>query len=214
MEDINREYYKKHFEFWGEFFDDKKELEGFIYEKVEFEDNIPKKMINNVQRLCDLSDEMDKIRPGRKDLNIFFIVACIESLFVLSNEKIKKQQMIINFYENYIDEEDKRVIEDNILILNSDQKICSTEKITIEQFALLLYSIRNIVVHEGIYWNFSFKGELEEDFDVINIISSKLKRDEGYNEVTYSVGLRYSEFRRITIKGFISFINDYFEENC
>lgn len=211
MEDLNREYYEKHFKFWDQFFEDKKELEAFICDKSRFEDNIPKRMINNVQRLCELSDEMDKIKPGRKDLNIFFIVACIESLFVLSNKKIKKHEMIIEFYEDYIDEENKLLIEESINILDNNYNY--HYKVSMEQFALLISAIRNMVAHEGIYWNFQFKKECKNSCDMINIINSKIKRDEGYNDITYIVGLKYSEFRRITIEGFIAFINEHIKEN-
>lgn len=122
--------------------------------------------------------------------------------------------MIIDFYENYIEEEDKKLIQDNILVLNRVDEFSCLKNIMIEQFALLLISIRNAVAHEGIYWNLSFKGELEGDPNMVNVIKSKLKKDQGYEEITYDIGLKYTEFKRITIKGFISFINDYFEKNC
>lgn len=99
------------------------------------------------------------------------IVTCIESIFTLSNKGIQKQQMIIDFYENYIEEEDKKLIQDNILVLNRVDEFSCLKNIMIEQFALLLISIRNTVAHEGIYWNLSFKGELEGDPNMVNVIN-------------------------------------------
>lgn len=215
MKNIYKQLYETHYEFFKEFFKDKKQLETFIREKLEYtQNNIPRRMINNTQRLCTLSDEMDRIRPGRRDLSIFFILTCIESLFKLSNISMQKQKMIIDFYENYISREDKEMIESNIEILNINRKPKFLTNVTIEQFALLLCSIRNNVAHEGVYWSFHFKAESENNSQVINILNSKLKKDQGYDEITYEVGLKYSEFREITIKGLINFCNQYFTKHC
>jgi len=210
---LEKEYYSEHICFWGEFIKDREELERFIYEKTENENKTPKRMINIVQRLFSLSDEMDKIRPGRKALNITFIIPCIEGIFVLAGKQIQKQQMIIDFYDHYVDEEDKNLIQNEIEVYKDIDGVYFLEKITIEQFALLLISIRNDVMHEGVYWDFSFKDE-EKGVKMMNIIKSKYKKDQGFGEITYVVGLTYSQFRRITIKGLMNFINNYFEQNC
>lgn len=212
MADINKELYDIHFGFFREFFKEDQQLDSFIREKLDYAgDNTIRRMLNNVQRLCTLSDEMEQIRPGRRDLSIFFVLTCIESLYSLSlGQTLQKQQMVIDFYRDHITSDDQKLIESKIKVLRLERQACSIGNISMEQFALLLLSIRNNVAHEGVYWSFHFKGESEGTSNVLNILNSKLKKDQGYQEITYEVGLKYSEFREITVKGFINFLNKHF----
>jgi hypothetical protein len=210
MNEIEEEYRLKHIEFWEEFFKNRKEAEVFIDENINSEDHTPKIMMNNVQRLSDLSDTMDIIKPDRKDLNIFFLMSCIESLFVLTSNGMQKQEMIINFYNEYTSEDDKRLIQDSIQISTGFERPPYYRNISMEEFSLMLSAIRNLVAHEGKYWNVQFMRESNnKEVRITNIIPSKWTKDGIKSDVTYNIGLRYNDFRRITIMSFINFINRY-----
>lgn len=206
--------FERHRNFWGPFFSAEEELNKFILEKLDYTENlVPRRMLNSVQRLVTLADEIDIVRPGRRDLSIFFIVTCIESLYqYIPKHGLKKQEMIIKFFECFTSETDKMLIEQNIKILSVNEVIWNGT-ITMEQFALLLTSIRNAVAHEGNYWSFSFKDEDdEEEYRVLNILNSKLRKDDGYKVISYEVGLTYIQFREICIRTFINFLNYNFDQ--
>ncbi|MBU3072526.1 hypothetical protein [Clostridium estertheticum] len=212
----NQQLYETHIKFYSEFISNLAELEHFIAEKLEYqEDMTPRRMINTVQRLLTLSDEMENIKPGKRDLSIFFILTCVESLFTLQKQevRIQKQEMIIRFFNEYIDYTDKQFLIDKVKISKIGEEQPYFNSITIEQIALLMCVIRNKVAHEGIYWSFSFYDE-SQDFSILNIINSKLRKDQGYQLITYEVDLTYNDFRKICMKGFINFLNDYFRRNC
>src|SRR5690606_25113268 len=99
---------------------------------------------------------------------------------------------------NYLNQSDKELIENSISISSVRDDDYFIENISISEFSLLLVSIRNNLAHEGIYWSFHFN---DEDYSgqTLNIIKSKLVKDEGSREITYEVGLTYSKFRKACI---------------
>ena len=215
MSDMDKNLAEEHKELFAPFFEDGSDLDRFIWDILNFKsDFAPRRMLNTVQRLVTLSDEMDTIRKGRRDLSIFFLVTCIEALYTFLPEheqRIQKQEMVIKFFENYLNQSDKELIENSISISSVGDDDYFIENISISEFSLLLVSIRNNLAHEGIYWSFHFN---DEDYSgqTLNIIKSKLVKDEGSREITYEVGLTYSKFRKACIRAFINFISDNFEK--
>ncbi len=211
---LDNELILRHKNLFRDYFKNETELEDFILVKLSFTgDNTPRIMINTVQRLVTLSDEMDKIRHDRRDLSIFFIVTCIHALYSLvPNLKMKKQDMVIDFFDRFLDQTDRDVIEKGISI-STDEELFYKDEISINEFALLMNSIRNNVAHEGIYWSFHFN---PEDYDgrTLSIVKSKLMPDEGYRKITYHVGITYTDFRNACMKAFISFLNNYYSKLC
>lgn len=209
---MERDLIEQHKMLFRPFFVTDEELEIFIQEKLDYRDNsAPRRMLNSAQRLITLSDEIDVICPGRRDLSIFFLITCIESLyqFIPDHGLRQKQEMPIQFFDQYLMPTDRRMIEDGLKIISVNNEVIFQPGITIEQFALLLISIRNNVAHEGNYWSFSFN---EEGYDghTINVLNSKLRKDEGTREIAYEVGLTYHQFREACIRTFISFLNEHF----
>ncbi|MFF0828903.1 hypothetical protein ACFYU8_18235 [Brevibacillus sp. NPDC003359] len=199
-------------DFFRTYFQTEADLKRFIQDKWDYTDDLsPRRMLNNVYRLVTLSDDMDKIRPDRRDLSVFFLVTCIESLYqyLTNHPKIQKQEMVIQFFDKHLSAEDRKIVEDSIHFSLFDDETGYHTQISIEQFALLLTSIRNNVAHEGNYWSFSFN---EEGYDgnTISVLDSKLQKDEGKKTITYEVSLTYSQFRDICIRTFISFINAHY----
>ncbi|HZK54820.1 MAG TPA: hypothetical protein VFC84_11580 [Desulfosporosinus sp.] len=211
MESILEDLFRSHRTFYGDYFKDEFELDKFILGKLNYQASpVPRRMINTVPRLISLANEMDIIKPGRRDLSIFFIITCIEALHSLQLIRMQKQEMVIIFFEKFLSLEDQKKIIDNVKILSVNREYKWFDSITMEQFALLLCAIRNNVAHEGIYWSFTFKGESEDAFKVVNSLKSKIIKNQPYNEISYEVGLSYSEFLLICMRGFINYINHYF----
>lgn len=174
---------------------------------------IPRRMINSVQRLISLADDIEQVRPGKKDLSIFFIVTSIESVYTLSGSPLKnnKQGLLIDFFSNYLVQEEQEYLFSRIKILSDGERHVYINPISAENFALMLTGIRNQVAHEGNYWSFSFK-KRENNTDIICLFNSKLKKDEGLREITYQVGITYERLKDFCIKGLIRYIENYYEE--
>ena len=206
--DINNDLLKRHTNLLKGFMDDK-ELNSFVTILLNYsKSSVPRYMINYVERLVTLSDDIEKIRPGKDSLKIFFMVVCIESLYKLSDIKLfpnrkrdPKNEVIIDFFQSYLSEADKQYILENFRH--------ETELITIESFALMIYQIRNNFTHEGIYWKFLFSpNHLSFETEIYTRIRKDDKREAKYK---FDISLSYSDFREMCIKGYINFIKQYFK---
>ncbi|PGB02045.1 hypothetical protein [Bacillus toyonensis] len=215
MDGVTKGLYEIHKSFFKNYFEDEGELERFVLEKIAYQkDNIPRRMINTVHRLVTLSEEMRVVRPGSRDLTIFFILTCIETLYnLVPDMKMKKQDIIIDFFEKYLCENDKCRIQKGISILLSDHNTPFFKEISIEQFSLMLTAVRNNLAHEGVYWVLHFREE-DSDVKMLHNLNSKLKKDEGYRDITYEIGITYKEFKLACMKAFINFMNEYYRTYC
>lgn len=215
MTDVNKVLYEIHKSFFKDYFEDEEKLKQFVLEKIEYQrDDIPRRMINTVPRLVALSEEMRVVRPGSRDLTIFFILTCIETLYNLVPEmKMKKQDIIIDFFEKYLCENDKYRIQKGITISLSDHDTLPSKEISIEQFSLMLIAVRNNLAHEGTYWVLKFREE-DSSVEILHKLNSKSKKDEGYRDITYGIGITYKEFKLAYMKAFINFMNEYYRTYC
>jgi hypothetical protein len=74
-------------------------------------------MMNQVQQLVSIATDIDRIRPARDPLRIFFIKTCLEALCKLSGERK------VEFYKSfptYLRDEGKRYILDNFSLMSFD----------------------------------------------------------------------------------------------
>ncbi|HAG11859.1 MAG TPA: hypothetical protein DCK76_10925 [Desulfotomaculum sp.] len=212
-------------DFYGEFFPSKQKAESFIKSILSFQDsNIPRRMINSITRLISLADDIEQIRKGDFGLKIFFIVVCIEALNVLAGKKdMSKIDMLIDFFNNKISVRDRQLILDNVKRISSSERLTEEnygeyinsavngtikKDIDIEEFALIINNMRNLFVHEGIGWEFTFSDGKEH---AMNIIDFPQKQYRGWvnQERIYDVNLKYSDFRMICVKGLINFLREY-----
>lgn len=202
--------------------------------------NVPRRMLNSVERLITLADDTEKIRPGKHSLKIFFFVVCIESLYTLANINMNKTMMVIDFFDKYVSESDKVLIKDSFQRNLADEKFHVHQKkdeteeqyklrmstvvdhtfntqVSVEVFARVINELRNSFAHEGDYWGFHFA---EGDHEVINTVvvaenheESKQKNKgeiEGFQRI-YTVNMSYEQFKLICIRGFIQFVRSHFE---
>lgn len=211
IDKIEQDLRAKHKKVFLPFFKDENELDTFITKILDFEGDLTvRRILNTVQRFITLSDEITFVSKGYTDLGILFLVSCIEAIYKLSyleELKMSKQEIVINFFNKYVTQKDKEFIENSIRLLY-EPKLKLSRNITLSEFALLLVAVRNIVMHEGVYWNLAFRPD-GSDHNMVNIISAKLIKDSKATEITYYVGLTYSDFRAICIRSFLVFIEEY-----
>ncbi|WP_440117683.1 hypothetical protein [Paenibacillus sp. QZ-Y1] len=207
--EIEDDLIKKHRQLFEKYFNSNIELEDFINKNLgDSKDNIQRRTINTVERLVALADELIVVKPGKWDLAIFFLLSCIESIYTLNEYELKKQEIIIDFFENYISDKERRFLIKNIKI--SDERAPYNYEINNERFSLLLISIRNQVAHEGVYWNLHFiEEEADERIPKLNRFFAKPDKNSQAKEVVFLNTMKFSELRDIFIKGFIRFINKH-----
>jgi len=208
----DKRLYKELSDFYREFFSNNAEMEKFIVEKLGYrKSNIPRRMINNIQRLVTLSDDIEKIKNGRDCLRLFFLVVCIETLYKFANSTQKKLRMVIDFFQTYVAEDDKIFLLSNIRRDYDDCRYKPGEpfddNIDLEIFARIMYEVRSYFVHEGDYSSFHFA---HNDIPELNHISVKEKDGAQKEEMMYSVSLKYADFRKICVNGLINYANQHF----
>lgn len=165
-------------------------------------------MLNIVMRLVTLADDIVKIRPGKDSLRILFLIIAIETLEVIKGSDKTKVVMVIDFFENNISGADKTRILENVKKSRGDKnyKPGDSLEITIEVFARIINAVRNMFVHEGDYWSFSFG-------DYKYPLLQSLKVEEEWKgkkiERTYEINLRYRDFRNMMVIGYIDYINEF-----
>lgn len=218
-----KEYFEEIIEFYNEFFDSSKDLEDFLLKVYRFPKNlengevVPRIMMNSVQRLVTLADDMELIRPNKSALKSFFIVVCIESLYFNAKlNKMSKYEMVIDFFEKYITNEDQKYILKTFNRSIADDKFVPGEpfkdEVNIEVFSRVINEVRNVFVHQGDYWSFNFAPSNSDHVLMQDIIVEE-EKSKGKAKRIYEIMLDYNIFRQICVKGFINFINSYIDEN-
>jgi hypothetical protein len=119
---------------------------------------------------------------------------------------VKKAGNGYRFFEKHVSTDDQEIIRTGIKI--SDNRIPNDYKITMERFSMLLVSVRNLVAHEGIYWNLQFiQEEAEERIPTVNRFSAKPDKNSPPSKVVFTTTMKFSEIRDIFVKSYIHFIS-------
>lgn len=186
--------------FYSPFFPSIKETNSFINDCHNLQNSgnpLAFNIMNNIERLIGLSDGTRHLKKSKDAVQIMFWITCIESAMKLAEHSMSnKTEKVIEFFETYILDEDKRVLEQKIQYHNR-----TGEVITLNAIARMFYAIRNDYVHEG---NFSaFQFALDEDINVENKILLGIRR----SEETFQIYITYTEMRGIIIRALINFIN-------
>lgn len=207
--------------FYSEFNTIEIDLEEFIKEILAFRDcNIPRKMVNSIERLITIADKMDLIEKGHDALKVFFIVVTIETLHTLIGSKCSKTKMVTDFFKYYLSEPEQRFILDRVKRNYADNRFKPGDDmvtdIDIELFARILNEVRNKFAHEGNYFEFSFaRGDNVTYINSIKINESfeenKSRGRYRKEERVYNFQLKYCDFRVICVNGLIRFVKEYFD---
>lgn len=221
-------------DFFAPFVTDKGEFVAFVTSVLRQKDNnIPRRMLNSIERLISLADDMESIRRGQHCLKIFYFVVCIETLYFLAGSKLKKYMIVIDFFDNFVTDADKDLILARFRRDPADDKFflkmrpdetdeqyherVAKNKITMEVFGRVINELRNCFAHEGDYWNFHFADNGYSQMNSLLVAENydeyKLLQDGKIDnlERTYSVDLTYNQFRTVCVKGFLQFVRAYLE---
>ena len=175
------------------------------------ENFIPRRMLNSIQRLVTLAEDMDKIRPGKRSLSLFFLITCIEAVYTLNNSMLTKQTMIIDFFTRFLSQEEKDFLFDRLAISKEEDDTFFINPVNAEMFALFLVAVRNNVAHEGDYSSIQFKAK-ENSCGVIYDVKAKLKKDEGNKELIYQIDFTYQRLKNLCVKGLIRYVENYYQQ--
>ncbi|WP_312354677.1 hypothetical protein [Aminipila sp.] len=198
-------------EFYKRFFENEEELKEFLF--LVFKNNEidkkPRLLINRVKRFVSLAKEINILMPTRDMLVILFIRICIESMCNIICEKKKKATF---FYDNISSKDEDFILTHIKLIIEDEHKI--TREVGLDSKGLddIVYIIRNMVAHEGDYWNFQiFNNKEMNHISVLN--PDEKKPIMGYmNQDYYSFEisqLTSNDFLDIFVRTCITFIKKY-----
>jgi len=230
-------------DFYAPFVSDMDELATFISSALRLRSNpFPRRMLNSAHRLITLADAMDEVRPGKDSLKIFYYVVCIESLYFLRDGDVENKTLtIVEFFNTYIEENDRQIILDNFHRNLADEKYnvhkrpdetydeylerlntsvdrTFNTRVSMDIFSRVINEIRNCFAHEGDYWNFHFASGSHSVMNSLTVAENQaesgLKRKritDGLKRI-YSVDLTYEQFKAACVRGFLQFIKSYMKE--
>jgi hypothetical protein len=204
---IEDEYKDKYIGFYKEYLDDNA-LNEFFNSICEYEDkhddNIPRRMMHQVQRFVKLAIDVEKIEPNADMFRIIFLNSCLDSIFYIANQKKDK----INFFENWVSIENQEYILNNFKICIDEDYYSKECKLTIKEFHNVFYKLRNIAIHEGNCWCTQFFNE-NIDCGLISVFYTEKNIFENSNDIkwyTIDTTLSFYEFIKIFVRGCVNFI--------
>lgn len=219
---------KKHLletqEFYFPYFSEKESLDLFINRIFQFDwnDRKPRQMLFQVQRFVTLATEIDKIRPARDGLRLLFLKCCMESLAKLSDMKTRA---FYSSFATFFSKDGKKHILDNFslsFIEHSENGIEINESfdLTIDDILSIIKAMRDMVVHEGNYWELQFFTNDNDSIRLTHIetkeplLSKNTYANESKQLVTYhfETTLQYENFKYYFVEACINFINNYINQ--
>lgn len=218
-------YIKKHQEklksFYAPYFTMEADLDDFVSDAFDYENgSLPKRqMLYQVQRFVSLANDIDKLRPGRDCLRMLFIKICLESLCSLSGYTVKQKSQFYAKFIGCFSEQGKQYILSNFNLSGFEDEYCGHvhelhHDLTLEDFFEIIKVTRDMVVHEGIYWEMQFFAH-DDDSTWIAAIHTKEKLLKSYTyqskdrrEITYcfETTLKYEKFIYYFIDACVNFI--------
>ena len=220
------EYYSRMFDFYKDCFDSEEDMIQFFAKvfKNDKNDKTPRRMMNQVQQLVSIATDIDRIRPARDSLRIFFIKTCLEALCKLSGERK------VEFYKSfptYLSDEGKRYILDNFSLISFDDVYLgrtyeASYNLTIDDFFEIIKAVRDIVAHEGNYWEMQFFAYNTADTAWIVSLDTDQKILKSYQymcneniirEYHFETTMQYDRFVYYFVDACISYIEAYIDKN-
>jgi hypothetical protein len=141
--------------FYRPYFDNERQLIDFIEvcEGLEPDDirHRAKIMMHQGQRLISLSENVEKLEIDRDPLKLLFLLVCAEAIAKLHadyKEDGQSPKFVRCFFHTFCSDEEKSSLLKGIVLCDS--------KPDLDKVIGALYLVRCDVVHEGLYWGFSF----------------------------------------------------------
>lgn len=209
-------------EFYSSYFSDGNSMENFIERAFECNRGGRKarQMLFQVQRFVSLATEIDRIRPARDGLRLLFFKCCMESLDKLADIKTKD---FYGIFASMFSIDGKKYILDNFVLLSIEDyetEVFGQEyyQLSIDDVLYVIKCARDMVVHEGNYWDLHFFSR-DESVDWLAHIETneqvltKITYDNKNKSVTYhfETRLQFEKFKYYFVEACINFINYYLE---
>ena len=207
--------------FYAPYFDTDEELTAFVSDAFDYEKGClaKRQMLYQVQRFVSLANDIDKLRPGRDCLRMLFIKICLESLCSLSGYTKKQKTLFYDIFVDCFSEEGKVYILDNFTLSSFDDEVCGhvyevSYELTLGDFFELIKVTRDMVVHQGVYWEMQFFAH-DDDSTWLASIETKEKILKSYTfhskeplSATYhfETTLQYERFIYFFIEACVSYI--------
>ena len=179
-------------------------------------------MLFQVQRFVTLATEIDKIRPARDGLRMLFLKCCMESLAKLSD---MKTTAFYSSFATFFSKEGKKHILDNFSLSYIEHSkngisIDESRELVIADILSIIKAMRDMVVHEGNYWELQFFAYDNGSIWLTHIetkeplLSKKTYANESKQLVTYhfETTLQYESFKYYFVEACINFINNYIDQ--
>ena len=210
--------------FYAPYFDADEELNSFVSDAFDYENGClaKRQMLYQVQRFVSLANDIEKLRPGRDCLRMLFIKICLESLCTLSGYTKKK---IPVFYDVFIDcfsEDGKAYILDNFKLSSFDDEFCghiyeASHQLTLNDFFEIIRCTRNMIVHQGIYWEMQFFAHDDDSTWLASIettekiLKSYTYQSKNSRSVTYhfETTMKYEQFIFFLVEASVNYIKKF-----
>ena len=152
---------------------------------------------------------------------MLFIKICLESLCSLSGHTGKQKSLFYAKFIGCFSEQGKQYILSNFILSGFEDEYCghvyeAHHNLTLEDFFEIIKVTRDMVVHEGIYWEMQFFAH-DDDSTWIATIKTKEKLLKSYTyhskdkrEITYcfETTLKYEKFIYYFIEACVDFIKN------
>lgn len=209
--------------FYSPYFDSYENLLDFFCKvfKNDALDMTPRRMMNQIQHFVTLANDIDKIRPSRDPLRILFLKTCLESLTNLSG--MNKVAFYAHF-PNLISEEGQAYILGNFRLLYfqdifEGKRFEASHNLTISDFFELVKAVRDMVVHDGNYWEMQFFARDDDSIWLTSIeTDEKILRSYSYQsrekyltDYHFETTLNYDRFIHYFVEACIAFIVEYID---
>ena len=207
--------------FYAPYFDTDEELTAFVSDAFDYENGCltKRQMLYQVQRFVTLANDIDKLRPGRDCLRMLFIKICLESLCSLSGYTQKQKTLFYDVFIDCFSQEGTEYILDNFALLSFGDEFCghvfeASHELNLGDFFELIKVSRDMVVHQGIYWEMQFFAH-DDDSTWLASIETKERILKSYTyqskekqSVTYhfETTLNYERFVYFFIEACVSYI--------
>lgn len=228
-QDFIRQHRTELISFYAPYFDADEELNSFVSDAFDYENGClaKRQMLYQVQRFVSLANDVEKLRPGRDCLRMLFIKICLESLCSLSGY-IKNKIPV--FYDVFIDcfsEDGKAYILDNFKLSSFDDEFCghiyeASHELTLIDFFEIIRFTRNMVVHQGIYWEMQFFAHDDDSTWLASIettekiLKSYTYQSKNSRSVTYhfETTMKYEQFIFFFVEACVNYIKKFTEKGA
>ncbi len=211
--------------FYSPYYSCEKECLDFLHwiYKYDWNDRIPRQMINQIYRFVTLASRIDQIWPVRDGLRIVFIKTCLESLFHLSCLDKKGKKQFYSIFADCFSDEGKKFILSRFRLLSYTDYINgvlfdNSYNLTISDYLDIIKFVRDRVVHDGEYWGIQLFA-YGDDPDVKwltsfstkeKLLANKTLPNHGRNtDYHFETSLYYEDFKFYFVEACINYIKAY-----